>query len=38
MNTKWVTLDEMRTMSLNADASMYLQRKQILDNNKVINA
>jgi 8-oxo-dGTP pyrophosphatase MutT (NUDIX family) len=38
MNTKWVTLDEMKKMSLNADVSMYLQQKQLLINNKVRNA
>lgn len=26
MNTKWVTLEEMKRMSLNADASLYIKR------------
>lgn len=27
MDTKWVTLEEMKTMSLNADASMFIKQR-----------
>jgi 8-oxo-dGTP pyrophosphatase MutT (NUDIX family) len=31
MNTKWATLDEMETLSLNADANMYRKSIQVSD-------